>query len=124
MLTFYGYKKCGTCRKAERALGRLKIDYRFVDVTERPPAAGTLRKLARQAGVEARRLFNTSGVQYRALGIKDRVAGMGEEEIFRLLATDGRLVKRPIVTDGTRTTVGFREAEFLAVWGPAGGPKR
>jgi len=124
MLTFYSYKKCGTCRKAEQALGRLKIDYRFVEITERPPAAGTLRKLARQAGVEARRLFNTSGVQYRALGIKDRAAAMSEEEIFRLLATDGRLVKRPIVTDGTRTTVGFREAEFLDIWGTPRDPKR
>lgn len=121
MLTFYGYKKCGTCRKAEQALVRLGVEYRFVDITERPPGSGTLRKLARQAGVEGRKLFNTSGVQYRALGIKMRLPDLTEAAIYQLLAGDGRLIKRPIVTDGEHTTIGFREDAFVAAWRRARG---
>lgn len=116
MLKFYGYKKCDTCRKAEKALDKAGKKYEFIDITEAPPSASALKQMVKQSGAELKKFFNTSGVQYKELKIKDKVAGMGEAEVLALLAGNGRLVKRPIVTDGTRTTVGFQEADFQKVW--------
>jgi arsenate reductase len=116
MLTFYGYKQCGTCRKAEKALEQAKVKYDFIDVTENPPPAQALKKMVQQAGVNYRKLFNTSGVQYREQKIKDKLPGMSEADVMKLLAGNGRLIKRPIVTDGKRTTIGFSEAEFKKTW--------
>lgn len=121
MLKFYGYKQCGTCRKAMKALDGWGVDYRFIDITERPPGAGVLKRLARQAGVAPGKLFNTSGAQYRALKIKDRLPGMRDAEIYNLLAGNGRLIKRPIVTDGRRTTIGFQAEQFEKTWRGAAG---
>lgn len=116
MLKFYGYKKCDTCRKAEKALEKLGREYEFIDITEAPPSAPALKKMVQQSGAELKKFFNTSGVQYKELNIKDKVKGMGEAEILSLLAGNGRLVKRPIVTDGTRSTVGFDETAFAKTW--------
>lgn len=117
MLKFYGYKKCGTCTKAEKFLRQQGLDYTYIDITQEPPTATTLRKIARQAGVEARKLFNTSGVQYRELKIKERLPGMDDGQIFSLLAGNGRLIKRPLISDGSNSTVGFNEAIFSETWG-------
>ncbi|HLP41912.1 MAG TPA: arsenate reductase family protein [Fibrobacteria bacterium] len=117
MLKFYGYRKCSTCRKAEKALEKFGRKFEFIDITESPPSQAELVRIVRQGGVELKKLFNTSGVQYRELGIKDKLAGMGEAEILALLAGNGRLVKRPLVTDGNRSTVGFDEAAFRKTWG-------
>ncbi len=117
MLRFFGYKKCGTCRKAEQVLARLGLDYQFIDITEHPPTAKAIERMAAQAGVGPRRLFNTSGAQYREQDIKRRLPALGERQILELLAGNGRLIKRPLVTDGRRTTVGFQEEEFLRTWG-------
>jgi len=116
MIKFYGYKKCGTSRKAEQALTVLKVKYQFIDVTEHPPGATALKKIAVQAGVPYNKLFNTSGIQYRELNIKERLLAMSEAEAMRLLAGNGRLIKRPLVTDGSRSSVGFKEAEFKKTW--------
>jgi len=116
MIKFYGYKKCGTSRKAEQALSALKMKYEFIDVTEHPPGASTLKKIAVQAGVPYNKLFNTSGIQYRELKIKEKLPAMGEAEVMRLLAGNGRLIKRPLVTDGSRSSVGYKEAEFKKTW--------
>ncbi len=116
MLKFYGYKKCGTCRKAEKALESLKIKYEFIDITETPPSAAALKQIIKQAAVEPRKLFNTSGVQYRELKIKDRLPKLHEADIVKLLAGNGRLIKRPLVTDGKRATVGFQETDFKKAW--------
>lgn len=116
MLTFYGYKKCDTCRKAEKTLEKAGKEYRFVDITEAPPSRTALAKMVKQSGAELKKFFNTSGVQYKELRIKDKVAGMGEGEILDLLAANGRLIKRPLVTDGERSTVGFDEAVFRKTW--------
>ncbi|WP_455211633.1 arsenate reductase family protein [Kaarinaea lacus] len=121
MIKFYGYKKCGTCRKAEKALelyvqknGR---EYTFIDITEAPPSASALKKMAAQADIDLKKMFNTSGVQYRELNIKEKLPVMNEKEILDLLASNGRLIKRPLVTDGTHCTVGFKEESFKEVWG-------
>jgi arsenate reductase (glutaredoxin) len=116
MLRFYGYKKCDTCRKAEKALGKAGREYEFIDITEDPPDQAALKRIVRQSGAELKKFFNTSGVQYKELKIKDKVAGMGEAEILALLAGNGRLIKRPLVTDGARSTVGFDEAVFAKTW--------
>jgi arsenate reductase len=116
MLTFYGYKKCDTCRKAEKALAKLGKEYAFVDITEAPPAQTALKKMVRQSGAELKRFFNTSGVQYKELGIKDKVPGMTEAQILAMLSGNGRLLKRPLVTDGSKSTVGFDEPVFAKTW--------
>jgi len=116
MIKFYGYKKCSTCRKAEKALEKSKLDYQFIDITENPPSASVLKKMIKQADAEIKKLFNTSGVQYRELKIKDKLPKLTEIEIFKLLAGNGRLIKRPLITDGEKTTIGFNEAIFKQTW--------
>lgn len=116
MIKFYGYKKCSTCRKAEKALEKAGREYEFIDITEAPPAQGALKKIVQQSGAELRKFFNTSGVQYKELGMKDKVGALGEAEILALLAGNGRLVKRPLVTDGAKSTVGFDEKVFAKTW--------
>jgi arsenate reductase len=116
MLKFYGYKKCSTCRKAEKALEKLGLTYEFVDITESPPSPPILNKIIQQSGAELRKFFNTSGVQYKELKIKDRVGAMTPAQIVTMLAANGRLLKRPLVTDGKRSTVGFEEASFFKAW--------
>lgn len=115
MIKFYGYRKCGTCRKALQWLDGRGIAYTFIDITEQAPPRTLLNALLKQEGL--RSLFNTSGGQYRELNIKDRLAGMSDQEAVDLLAGNGMLCKRPMVTDGTRHTVGFREERFGEVWG-------
>jgi len=116
MITFYGYKKCSTCRKAELALSKAGKAYTFVDITEHPPTTATLKAVAQQAGRELTKMFNTSGVVYREQNIKAKLAAMSHGDMLKMLAAEGRLIKRPIVTDGTTSTVGFDEAEFKSAW--------
>lgn len=116
MIIFYGYKKCSTCHKAEKALEKSGCEYAFTDITEKPPSKADLKSIQKQAGVPLRKLFNTSGGQYKALGLKDKVGSMGDEAIFDLLAKNGRLIKRPLVTDGRKSTVGFDEKVFKTAW--------
>ena len=116
MVKLYGYKKCGTSRKAEKALDALKVSYQFIDITETPPSAATIKKVANQAQLEMKKMFNTSGVQYRELKIKDQLPNLTDQDIVNMLAGNGRLIKRPIVTDGKKSTVGFKEEVFLDTW--------
>lgn len=116
MITLYGYKKCSTCRKAELALSKAGVAYTFVDITEHPPSAATLKTVAQQAGRELTKMFNTSGVVYREQNIKAKLAAMTDTDMLKTLAAEGRLIKRPIVTDGKTSTVGFDEAEFKRAW--------
>jgi len=116
MITFYGYKKCSTCRKAEKALDKAGCDYAFVDITEKPPSKSRLKRIQSQAAVPVRKLFNTSGEQYKALGLKDKVAALSDDQAFDLLSKNGRLIKRPLVTDGKKATVGLDEKIFGTTW--------
>ena len=116
MLTFYGYKKCSTCRKAEKALEAKGISYTFCDITEAPPSKTALKKVLAQSGLPLKKLFNTSGEQYKLLGIKDKLPALSDAQALELLAGNGRLIKRPIVTDGTTSTVGFDAAAFGTTW--------
>ncbi|MFM1550032.1 MAG: ArsC/Spx/MgsR family protein, partial [Lentisphaeria bacterium] len=105
MLTYYGYAKCGTCRKAQKALAAAEIASEDHDITIDPPPRRLLER-ALASGYTIGDLFNTSGVQYRELKMKDKVKSLPESELLDLLAGNGRLIKRPIVTDGERVTIG------------------
>jgi arsenate reductase len=116
MLTFYWYPKCGTCQKAKKWLDAHQIQYNDIHIVENPPSKEILEDLYKKSGLELKKFFNTSGQKYRELGIKDRIKTVSETELLELLASDGMLIKRPIVTDGKKVTVGFKEEEFEKNW--------
>lgn len=111
MLTFYWYPKCSTCRKAKAVLDKLAVEYEEIDLKTTPPTAETIKKWFSQGDFPAKKFFNTSGLVYRELGLKDKLADMNEEEMAELLASDGMLIKRPIILDksGKVKAVGFKQ---------------
>jgi arsenate reductase len=115
-LKFYWYPKCGTCRKAKKWLEDHNIEFEEIHIVDNPPSKAELEELYRKSGLELKKFFNTSGKKYRELGVKDRLKSASEEELLELLASDGMLIKRPIVTDGKKVTVGFNEEEFEKTW--------
>lgn len=116
-LTLYWYPKCGTCRKAKKWLEDHELSYEEVHIVDNPPSRTELEKLYKTSGLDIKRFFNTSGQSYRELGMKDRINETSVEELLDLLASDGKLIKRPIVTDSQKITVGFKEEEFAETWG-------
>ncbi|MFS8652270.1 MAG: arsenate reductase family protein [Caldibacillus sp.] len=116
-LKFYWYPQCGTCRKAKKWLDEKGIDYEAVHIVENPPSREELEDLYEKSGLELKKFFNTSGRKYRELGLKDKVKTAPEEELLAILASDGMLLKRPIITDGEKVTVGFNEELFEETWG-------
>jgi arsenate reductase len=116
-LTFYGYPKCGTCRKAQKWLEAHDIPIKYINIAEQPPTKEQVTDLQQKSGLPLRKFFNTSGKKYRELGLKDKVKTASEDKMLDWLASDGMLLKRPIVTDGKRVTVGFAEDRFTEVWG-------
>ena len=100
------------CQKAKKFLDEHGVVYRERDIKTDNPTAEELRAWYHASGLPLRRFFNTSGLQYKARGLKDKLPSMTEEEQLALLATDGMLVKRPLLIDGDRVLVGFREAEY------------
>jgi arsenate reductase len=115
-VTFYWYPKCSTCRNAKKWLEEHSIPLNEVHIVENAPSTEVLRKLYETSGLELKKFFNTSGMKYRELGLKDKLKKATEDEMLELLATDGMLVKRPIVTDGKKVTVGFNEKQFEESW--------
>ena len=113
-MKFFSYNKCGTCRKAKKILDAYKVSYDEIDIIETPPPKSVLKKAIKLKGMK--KLFNTSGEQYKKLRIKDKIGDMTEVQAIELLSRNGRLVKRPIVVDGNRITVGFDEIEYKEVW--------
>ncbi|TGB02223.1 arsenate reductase family protein [Halobacillus salinus] len=115
-LTFYWYPNCGTCKKAKKWLDEAGVDYQSVHIVEETPSESQLKELIDQSGLPARKFFNTSGKKYRELNMKEKLNDASEQEMIQWLASDGMLIKRPIVTDGEKTTVGFKEERFQEVW--------
>ena len=113
-MKFFSYNKCGTCRKAKKILDAYKLSYDEIDITETPPPKSVLKKAIKARGMK--KLFNTSGEQYKKLRIKDKIGAMTEAQAIKLLSSNGRLVKRPIAVDGNRITVGFNKIEYKEVW--------
>lgn len=114
--TFYWYPKCGTCRKAKKWFDEHELSYNEIHIVENPPSRAELEELYQKSGLELKKFFNTSGQKYRALGVKDKINSSSEAELLDLLASDGMLIKRPIVSDGKTVTVGFNEEQFEQVW--------
>jgi arsenate reductase len=112
----YAYPKCGTCRKAKKWLEENGIDFEEIHIVDHPPSKEELKHLHEKSGVALTKFFNTSGKKYRELGLKDKIKSASDEELLDWLASDGMLIKRPIVTDGNRVTVGFKEEEFVEIW--------
>ena len=115
LMKVYSYSKCGTCRNAIKDLEAKKIQFEVIDITENPPSKTVLKSAVKAKGLQ--KLFNTSGVQYRELKIKDKLKLMTEAQAIDLLASNGRLIKRPIVVDKDKITIGFNADEYKQVWG-------
>lgn len=115
---FVEYPKCTTCKKARKWLEENGVDFAARHIVEENPSAEELRDWRSRGGYALRRLFNTSGVKYRELGLKDKLdAGMGDEEAYEILASDGMLVKRPILIGEDFAIFGFKEAEWSEALG-------
>ena len=115
-LQFIQYPKCTTCKKAQKWLDENGIAYEAVHIVEQTPSKDQLQALYEASGLPLKKFFNTSGMKYRELGLKDKLADMTEEEQLTLLASDGMLIKRPIVTDWKKITLGFKESDFIETW--------
>jgi len=99
---------------AKKILDAYKLSYDEINIMETPPSKSVLKKAIKARGMK--KLFNTSGEQYKKLRIKDKIGAMTEAQAIELLSSNGRLVKRPIAVDGNRITVGFNEIEYKEVW--------
>lgn len=111
-MLFVHYPKCTTCQKARAWLDQHGVSYEARDIKLENPTTEELRTWWKASGYPLKRFFNTSGLQYKALGLKDKLPAMDEEEQLRLLATDGMLVKRPILVGDGFVLTGFRPAEW------------
>lgn len=111
-MLFIEYPKCSTCRKAKKHLEDLGVEFEDRHIVEENPTTDELRDWIARSGYPVKKFFNTSGMKYRALNLKDRLPEMTDEEKIELLASDGMLVKRPILIDGDRILVGFKESEW------------
>lgn len=109
---FLCYPKCSTCRKAEQFLLEHEIGFTFRNIAEDRPGTDELAEWIARSGLPLRRFFNTSGLKYKALGLKDKLKTMSEPEQIALLASDGMLVKRPLLIAGDAVLVGFNVAEW------------
>ena len=114
-MTILCYEKCSTCRKALRWLDEQGADYTVRPVKEENPSYEELLNWWKKSGLPLRRFFNTSGMLYRELGLKDKLGTMSEEEQLRLLASDGMLVKRPLLVSKDAVIPGFQESAWKAV---------
>ena len=115
-IQFIQYPKCTTCKKAQKWLDEQGIAYENIHIVEQTPSKEQLETWYKASGLPLKKFFNTSGNKYKELGLKDKLANMSEEEQLALLASDGMLIKRPIVTDGEKITLGFKEPDFLDTW--------
>ena len=111
-MLFIQYPPCSTCQKAKKWLDVHGLNYTERHIKEDNPGYDELKSWYEMSGLPLKRFFNTSGLLYKSMNLKDRLPAMSEEEQLRLLATDGMLVKRPIIVDGETVLTGFREAEW------------
>ena len=108
----YCYSKCSTCKKALKWLDDNKIEYELIDIKENHPDEATLRKLHKKSGLPLKRFFNTSGKIYKDMELSKRLPEMSEDDQFKLLASDGMIVKRPLIITDKNVLTGFKEREW------------
>ena len=111
-MLFLEYPKCSTCQKAQKWLDEHQISYEDRHIVENNPTFEELKDWYERSGLPLKKFFNTSGMLYKEMKLKDKLPEMSEEEQLKLLATDGMLVKRPLVVDGDTVLTGFREVEW------------
>lgn len=111
-MLFIEYPKCTTCKKAKKWLDDHGLQYTDRHIKEENPTADELKTWHAKGGLPLKRFFNTSGVLYKEMHLKDKLPEMSEEEQFQLLATDGMLVKRPIIVTEDKVLTGFKEKEW------------
>lgn len=116
MLTFYQHPTCSTCKAARKWLDGHELDYQAINMIETPPTQEILTSLIEQSDLPLIRFFNTSGNRYRELGLKSKVPSMSIAEGAAVLASDGMLIKRPLLTDGKTTTLGFKANVYETTW--------
>ena len=109
---FIEYPKCSTCKRAKKYLEDRGSAFQDRHIVEENPTEEELTKWIGMSGLPVKKFFNTSGMKYKELGLKDRLPDMSQEEQIRLLASDGMLVKRPLLIDGDRILVGFKEKDW------------
>lgn len=112
MIKIIQYPKCSTCKKAVKFLQDNNVEFESRDIKENNPTAEELKKWHEMSGLPLKRFFNTSGLKYKELGLKDKLPQLSEEEQYQLLATDGMLVKRPILIGQDFVLVAFKETEW------------
>ena len=115
MVKFICYPKCTTCQKARKWLDDNKVEYEFRDIKLVNPKLDELTEWHKKSGLPLKKFFNTSGLLYKSLDLKNKLPTMSEDEMLKLLASDGMLVKRPLLIGDSFVLVGFKEAE----WGAA-----
>ncbi len=111
-MEFICYQKCTTCKKAQAWLDKNEIEYTLRDIKENNPSYEELKGWYKKSGILLKKFFNTSGLIYRSMNLKDKLAEMSEEEQLKLLSTDGMLVKRPILLKDDKVVIGFKEADW------------
>ena len=114
---FIEYPKCSTCQKAKKWLDENNIEYVDWNIVTETPTKDELKKWIPKSGLDVRKFFNTSGMKYRELNIKEKIKDMSEDEIYELLASDGMLIKRPLFISDTLILKGFKEKEWEQIKG-------
>ena len=114
MIKFICYPRCITCQKAKKWLDDNKIEYELRDIKQEKPTYSELREWYEKSGLPLRKLFNTSGLLYKSLDLKNKLPVMTDEEMLKLLASDGMIVKRPLLVGDNLVLVGFKEADWSA----------
>lgn len=114
-MKFICYPKCSTCRKAKKWLNEHNAEYTERHIADENPTYDELKEWYEKSGLPLKKFFNTSGLLYKEMKLKDKLPSMSEEEQLRLLATNGMLVKRPILVTEDKVLVGFKEAEWAEI---------
>lgn len=109
MIKFYGYSKWSSVKKAKAWLVDNNLEFENIEIVKNPPTKEELKNMYKVSGYELKKFFNTSGVRYRELGLKEVVKTESDDKLLEILASDGMLIKRPIVYDGKNVLIGFKE---------------
>jgi arsenate reductase len=116
VLKVYHYPVCSTCKSANKVLRQEGYELELQDIKVEPPTVVELRKLIGLSGLPIAKWFNVNGEVYREMGLKDKLPKMSDEDKIRLLSSNGMLIKRPIVSDGSKVSIGFRAEDFGRMW--------
>ncbi|MDX5616383.1 arsenate reductase family protein [Clostridioides difficile] len=109
MIKLYGYTKCSTVKKAKNWLKENNLEFEDIDMIQNPPSKEELKSIYKTSGYDIKKFFNTSGMIYRELGLKDIVKTESDDKLLEILVSDGMLIKRPLLLDGKNVLLGFKE---------------